>query len=116
MDGHTYNALWKHLRRVWSFRNGVHHTDNNVRVARYKLDAQSRAMTNTWEIHQELQGRLKTFQHQHFDDHKQIDNLNYDSKQCWIGLAKLFLDESESVTPVENIPLEAFLTRRAGIG
>jgi hypothetical protein len=33
-----------------------------------------------------------------------------------IGLAKLFLDESESMKPVENIPLAAFLARRAGIG
>jgi hypothetical protein len=65
-------------------------------------------MTNTWERHQELQGRLKTFQHQHFDDHDQIDNLHYDSKKCGIVLAKLFLDESESVTPVENIPLGGF--------
>jgi hypothetical protein len=73
-------------------------------------------MTNTWEMHQELQGRLKTFQHQHFNDHEKIENLHYDSKQCWIGLAKLLLDESESVTPVENTPLAAFLTRRAGIG
>jgi hypothetical protein len=51
-------------------------------------------MTTTWERHQELQGRLKTFQHQHFDDHEQIKNLHYDSKQCWLVLAKLFLDES----------------------
>jgi hypothetical protein len=42
--------------------------------------------------------------------HNQIDNLLYNSKQCCIGLAKIFLDESESVTPVENIPLAAFLT------
>jgi hypothetical protein len=73
-------------------------------------------MTTTWEIHQELQGRLKTFQHQHFEDHEQIENLLYDSKQWWIGLAKLFIDESEPVTPVENTPLAAFLKRRAGIG
>jgi hypothetical protein len=86
------------------------------RIARYKLEVQSRAITNTRERHQELQGRLKTFQHQHFNDHDQIENLHYDSKQCWIGLAKIFLDESESVTPVENPPVAAFLTRRAGIG
>jgi hypothetical protein len=104
-------ALWEHLRRVWNFCNGVYHADNSGRVARYKLEAQSRAMNDTWERHQELQGRLKTFQHQHFDDHEQIENLHCESKQCWIGLAKLFLDESESVTPVENIPLAAFLTR-----
>jgi hypothetical protein len=73
-------------------------------------------MTSTWERHQELQGRLKTFKQQHFDDHNQIENLHYDSKKCWIGHAKLLLDESESVIPVENIPLAAFLTRRAGIG
>jgi hypothetical protein len=73
-------------------------------------------MTTTWESHQELQGRLKTFQHQHFNDHEQIENLHYDTKQCWIGLPKLFLDASESVTPVENTPLAAFLTGRAGIG
>jgi hypothetical protein len=72
-------------------------------------------MITTREMHQELQGRLKTFQHQHFDDHEQIENPQYDSKQFWIGLAKLFLDESESVTPVGNTPLAAFLTRRAEI-
>jgi hypothetical protein len=109
-------ALWEHLRQVWNFRNGVYHADNNGRVARYKLEAQSRAMTDTWERHQELQGRRKALQHQHFDYNDQIDNLRYDSKQCWIGLAKLFLDESESVTPVENITVAAFLTRRACIG
>jgi hypothetical protein len=109
-------ALWEHLRQVWNLRNGVYHAENNGRVSRYKLEAPSRAMTDTWERHQELQGRLKTFQHQHFEDHVQIENIHYDSKQCWIGLAKLFLDESESVTLVENIPLIAFLTRRAGIG
>jgi hypothetical protein len=109
-------ALWEQLRRVWNFRNGVYHAQNNGRIARYKLEAQARAMNNTWERHQELQGRLKTFQQQHFDDHDKIENLHYDSKQFWIGLAKLFLDESESVIPVENIPLTAFLTRRAGIG
>jgi hypothetical protein len=73
-------------------------------------------MTNMWERHQEIQGKLKTFQHQHFEDQAQIENLHYDSKQCWIRLSKLFLDESESVTPVENIMLAAFLTRRLGIG
>jgi hypothetical protein len=73
-------------------------------------------MNDTWERHQELQGRLNTSQHQHFDDHEQIDNLHYDSKQCWIGLENIFFYESESVSPVENIPLAAFLTRRAGIG
>jgi hypothetical protein len=73
-------------------------------------------MNDMCKRHHELQGRLKTFQHPNFDHHEQIENLHYDSKQCRIGLAKLFLDESESVTPVENIPLEAFLTRRAGIG
>jgi hypothetical protein len=97
---------------VWNFRNGVYHTGNNGRIARYKLEEQARAMTNTWERHQELQGKIKIFQQQHFDDHDQIENLHYDSKQCWIGLAKLFLHESESVIPVENIPLAAFLTRR----
>jgi hypothetical protein len=98
-------ALWEHLRRVWKFRNGVYHAEKNRRISRYKLEAQSRAMSNTWERHKELQRRLKKFQHQHFDDHDQIANLHYDSKQCWIGLTKLFLDKSESVTPVEKIPL-----------
>jgi hypothetical protein len=82
----------------------------------YKLEAKSRAMINTWERHQELEGRLKTFQHHNLNDHEQIENLHYDSKQCWIGLAKLFLDESESVTPVKNTPLAGFLRIRAGIG
>jgi hypothetical protein len=75
-------ALWEHLQRVWNFRNCVYHAENNGRVSRYKLEAHSRAMTDTWERHQELQGRLKTFQHQHFADHDQIKNLHYDSKQC----------------------------------
>jgi hypothetical protein len=103
-------ALWVHLRRVWNF------AENRGQISRYKLEAQSRAMTATWEIHQELQGRLKTFQHQHFDGHEQVEKLHYDIKQCWMGLAQLFLDEIESVTPIENTPLAAFLTRRAGIG
>jgi hypothetical protein len=72
-------------------------------------------MSTTLERHQELQGRLKKFQHQHFDYHEQIDNIHYDSKQWWLRLANLFLDESESVTKVENTPLAAFITRRAGI-
>jgi hypothetical protein len=101
-------ALWEHRQGVWSFCNSVYHADNNRRIARYKLEAQSRAMNNTWERHQEFQGRLKTFQHQHFNDHEQIENLHYDSKQCWIGLPKLFLDESESVTPVETYPWQRF--------
>jgi hypothetical protein len=73
-------------------------------------------MQTIWERRQELQGRLKTFQHQQFDEHEQIYNLHYNSKQCCTGPPKLYLDECESVTPVENTPLEAFLTRRAGIG
>jgi hypothetical protein len=93
-------VLLEHLRRVWNFHNGVYHAENRGRIARYKLEAHSRAMNTTWERHQELQGRLATIQHQHFDDHDQIENLHYDSEQCWDGLAKLFLDESESVTPV----------------
>jgi hypothetical protein len=109
-------ALWEHLRRVWNFCNGVYHAENRGRISKYKLEAQSRAITTTWERHHELQGRHKTFQHQHFEDHMQIENIHYDSKQCWIGLAKLFLDESESVTLFENTALAAFLTRRAGIG
>jgi hypothetical protein len=80
-------ALWEHLRRVWNFRNGVYHAEKNGRIARYKLEAQARTMTNTWERHQKLQRRLKTFQQQHFDDHDQIENLHYNSKKCWIGLA-----------------------------
>jgi hypothetical protein len=88
-------ALWDHLQRVWNFRHGVYHSENRGRIAIYKLEARSRAITTTWESHQELQGRLKKFQHQHFDDHKQIENLHYNSKQCWIGLEKLFLYESE---------------------
>jgi hypothetical protein len=101
---------------VWNIHNGVYHAESNRRIAIYKLEAQARAMTNTWGRHQELQGRLKTFQQQHFDDHDQIENLQYNRKKCWIGLAKTFLDESESLIPVENISLAAFLTRKAGIG
>jgi hypothetical protein len=103
-------ALWEHLRRVWNFHNGVYHAENNRR------ESQLIAMTNTSERHQEIQGKLKTLQHQHFNDHDQIENVHFDSKQCWIGLAKMFLDERELATPVENIPLAALLTRREGIG
>jgi hypothetical protein len=109
-------AFWEHLLWVWNLRNGVYHAENRGRIARYKIEANSRVTTTTWERHQELQIRLNTFQHQHFDDHEQMKNLHYDSKQCWIGLAKLFLDESESSTLVENTPLAAFLTIRVGIG
>jgi dGTP triphosphohydrolase len=90
----TIIALWEHLRQVWNFHNGVYHAENRGRIARYKLEAQLRAMATTWERHQELQGILKTFQHQHFYDHERIANLHYASKHCWNGLAKLFLDES----------------------
>jgi hypothetical protein len=81
--------LLEHLRWVWNFRNGVCHAENRGQISRYKLEAQSRTMTTTWERHQELQGRLKTFQHQHFDDREQIENLHYDSKQCLIGPRKI---------------------------
>jgi hypothetical protein len=37
-------ALWEHIYRVWTFRNTVHHVDNQVRVARYKEEALSRRM------------------------------------------------------------------------
>jgi hypothetical protein len=55
------------------------------------------------------------FQHQHYNVHKQIENIYYDNKKYWIELTKLFLDESDSVTPVENTPFAAFLKIKAGI-
>jgi hypothetical protein len=116
MGGQTYNSVMGTLAAAVELPQRCIPHRNNRRIAIFKLEAQERATPNTWEIHQELQGRLKTFQQQHVDDHDQIENLHFDSKQCWIVLAKLFLDGCESVILVENIPLTEFFTRRAGIG
>jgi hypothetical protein len=41
-------ALWDHLHRIWTFRNGVLHENNQGHIARYKVEALQRKIEVVW--------------------------------------------------------------------
>jgi hypothetical protein len=42
-------ALWDHLHRIWTFRNGVLHENNQGCIARYKVEAIQRKIEVVWD-------------------------------------------------------------------
>jgi hypothetical protein len=61
-------ALWEHINRVWTFRNTVHHEDNQGRMSCYKEEALVRRMDISWSQKDELSDRLHEFQSTHFNE------------------------------------------------
>jgi hypothetical protein len=53
-------ALWDHLHRKWTFRNGVLHENNQGRIARYKVEALPWKTEVVWDIYNVLQRRMDT--------------------------------------------------------
>jgi hypothetical protein len=41
-------ALWDHLHRIWTFRNGVLNKNNQGHIARYKVEALQRNIEVVW--------------------------------------------------------------------
>jgi hypothetical protein len=86
--------MWGHLHRIWTFRNGLLHEDNQGRIARYKVEALQRKIEVVWNIYNMLQGRMDTTLQGHFQQQEIINNLCHDIKACWTTLATLYLDET----------------------
>jgi hypothetical protein len=87
-------ALSDHIYRVWTFRNTVHHEDNQGQVERYKEEALARRIDIIWPKQDGLGERLHEFQRTHFNNRDKITNLGYESKRCCANLAKLYLEEA----------------------
>jgi hypothetical protein len=109
-------ALWDHLHRIWTFRNGVLHENNQGCIARYKEEALQRNIEVVWDIYNVQQGRMDATLQGHFQQREIINNLRHDSKACWTALATLYLDETENTTTLVNPGLDTFLVGRSGIG
>jgi hypothetical protein len=109
-------ALWEHMYRVWTFRNTVHHEDNQGWVARYKEEAFSRCMDIIWPKKDGLRDRLHEFQLTHFNDRAKITNLRYESKRCSANLAELYLEEASLPIRTEIITIRGLSGSRSGIG
>jgi hypothetical protein len=87
-------VLWEHIYRVWTFRNTVHHNDNQGRVVCYKEEALARRMGIIWSKKDDLRDRLHEFQLTRFNERTKITNMRYESKRCWANLAELYLEEA----------------------
>jgi hypothetical protein len=98
-------ALWEHIYRVWTFRNTVHHEDNQGRVARYKEESLSRRMDIIWPKKEGLRDRLHEFQLPHFTYRDNIINLRYESNWFWANLAELYLEEASLPVRTEIITI-----------
>jgi hypothetical protein len=111
-------ALWDHLHRIWTLRNGVYHADAQGTMTLYKTEAQAleRKTDQIWATHEELQSRLQGFQETHFQQRETKDRLMYNSKSSWATPALLYVVETETRTALGSAPLETFLVRRSGIG
>jgi hypothetical protein len=68
-------VLWDNLHRIWTFRNGVLHEDNQGRIARYKVGALHRKIEVVWDRYNVLQGRMDTTLQGHFQQWEIINNL-----------------------------------------
>jgi hypothetical protein len=109
-------ALWDHLHRIWTFRNGVLHENKQGHIARYKVEALQRKIEVVWGRYNVQQGRMDATPQGHFQQQEIIYNLRHDIKACWTALATLYLDETENTTALVNPGLETFLVRRSVIG
>jgi hypothetical protein len=109
-------ALWDYLHRIWTFRNGVLHENNQGHISRYKVEALQRKIEVVWGRYNVQQGRMDATLKGNFQQREIINNLIHDSKACWTALATLYLDETENTTALVNPGLETFLVRRSGIG
>jgi hypothetical protein len=107
--------LWDHLHRIWTFRNGVLHENNQGRIAHCKLEALQRKIEVVWDRYNVQQGRMETTLQGHLQQWDIINKLRHNSKACWT-LATLYLDETENTTALGNPGLETFLMWRSGIG
>jgi hypothetical protein len=53
-------ALWDHLHRIWTFRNGVLYENNQGHIVRYKVEALHRKIEAVWDRYNVQQGRMDT--------------------------------------------------------
>jgi hypothetical protein len=109
--------MWDHSPRIWQFRNDAFYRDTNTQVKRYKLEELIREKARLRTRHPELQLILHRFQQKHLQSPDTVNGIRYDSQTCLTALAKIFLDEAESILPsTDNELLPRYLKTRAGIG
>jgi hypothetical protein len=89
-------ALWGHLHRIWTFRNGFLHEDNQGCISRYRVEALQRKIDVVWNSYNVLEGRMDTTLQGHFQQRDIFNNLRHDKKSCWTTLATLCLDKKEN--------------------
>jgi hypothetical protein len=80
------------------------------------MEALDRRYDEMWETHTGLTEQLHNFQAKHFENRKQIGNLNYESKRCWVNLAGKYINEASSPIRAEIYTLFEFLGVRNGVG
>jgi hypothetical protein len=51
-------ALWDHLHRIWTFRNGVLHENNQGHIAHCKVEALQLKIEAVWGRYNVQQGRM----------------------------------------------------------
>jgi hypothetical protein len=109
-------SLWEHMDRLWTYHNNRYHENTNQQIAIYKMVALDRRYDEMWEKHTGLTERLHDFQAKHFENRKQIGNLNYESKRCWVNLAEQYINEASSPIRAEIYTLSKLLGARNGVG
>jgi hypothetical protein len=110
-------AMWDHSLQIWQLRNDAFHGDTNTQVKLYKLEELEREKARLRTRDTELQPILHRFQQKHFESPDTVNGLQYDSKEFWTSLNKIFLDEDEyRLLSTDNELLPRYLTTRAGIG
>jgi hypothetical protein len=88
-------ALWDHMLRLWQYRNDALHEDDRKRVAQFKVEALYRDIERLAVRHNDLRRKLHEFQERHMDRREHIQILQHNSQQCWVSLARLYLDEAK---------------------
>jgi hypothetical protein len=76
---------------LWTYRKNRYHENTNQQVARYKMEALDRSYDEIWEKHSGL-----------------IENLNYESKRCWVNMAEKYINEASASNVASLDALQAF--------
>jgi hypothetical protein len=79
------------------------------------MEALDRRYDEMCEKHTGLTERLHNFQVKYFENRKQIGNLNYKSKRCWVNLAEQYINEASSPIRAKFYTVSQFSGARNGV-
>jgi hypothetical protein len=109
-------ALWDHMLRLCQYRNNALHEDDSTRMAQFKVEALDRDIARLAVRHNDLRSKVHEVQERHMERREHIQTLQHNSWQCWVSLAKLYLDEAENRIETDTHLLEQYSQVRVGVG